>query len=141
MALNAQAWIFNVMPPVALTMFLVLQRPAQWNVMHITGLGLTIFGIGLLTVARVQLGDSFSVTPQARTLVTSGLYRKIRNPVYVFGAIGAAGGFLYVGMPQKVLWPLLALIPLQVLRTRAEARKLEETFGDEYRAWKRRTWF
>jgi protein-S-isoprenylcysteine O-methyltransferase Ste14 len=30
---------------------------------------------------------------------------------------------------------------MQVLRARAEGRKLEEKFGDEYREWKRQTWF
>ncbi len=140
MAMNPQAWIFIVMPPVALTIFVVSLRPTQWDAMHIAGLLLAIFGIGLLTVARVQLGNSFSITPQARALVTTGLYRKIRNPVYVFGAIGVAGGLLYLGMP-KLLVLLVALIPVQVMRARAEGKKLEEKFGEEYQAWKRRTWF
>ena len=140
MAMTRQAWIFVVMPPVALALFVVVARPAQWDPLHIAGLVLTVVGIGLLTVARVQLGASFSVTPQARVLVTTGLYRKIRHPVYVFGAIGVAGGMLYLGRP-KLLGVLVALIPLQLWRMRAEGKKLEEKFGDQYYAWKRTTWF
>ena len=90
-------------------------RPAHWDAMRATGLVLTLVGFGLLTVARVQLGNSFSVTPQARALVTTGVYRKIRNPVYVFSAIGIAGFVLYVGRPMWLLL-LLALLPMQVLR-------------------------
>jgi protein-S-isoprenylcysteine O-methyltransferase Ste14 len=138
--MNLQAWIFILVPPVVLAAFLILLRPAQWHAVHIVGLVLSIFGIGLLIVARVQLGHSFSVTPQARALVTSGLYARIRNPVYVFGAIGLAGGILYVGKP-KLMWLLAVLIPMQVVRARAEGKKLEESFGEEYRAWKRTTWF
>jgi protein-S-isoprenylcysteine O-methyltransferase Ste14 len=36
---------------------------------------------------------------------------------------------------------LLLLIPLQVWRARNEARVLEEKFGEEYREYRRRTWF
>jgi protein-S-isoprenylcysteine O-methyltransferase Ste14 len=51
----------------------------------------------LLTISRIQLGDSFSVSPQAKQLVTrGGLYSRIRNPIYVFGTIVFAGPFLFL---------------------------------------------
>lgn len=139
--MNRQAWFFIVVPPVALSVLVIVVRPAQWDAIHVVGLVLLISGIALLTVARVQLGNSFSVSPQARVLVTTGLYRRIHHPVYVFGAIGLVGLFFYLAMPPKLLWVLVALVPIQLLRVRAEGKKLEETFGDEYRVWKRRTWF
>jgi protein-S-isoprenylcysteine O-methyltransferase Ste14 len=140
MALNRQAFAFTVIPPVVLAAALVVLRPARWDAMRVTGLVLTIAGFGLMTIARTQLGNSFSITPQARALVTTGLYRKVRNPVYVFAAIVIAGFVMYVGRP-KLLLLLLVLIPMQVIRARAEGRKLEAAFGEEYRAWKRQTWF
>ena len=140
MQLSRQALQFSVIPFVVIPAALVVLRPAHWGAMHLTGLALTIIGFGLLTVARVQLGTSFSVTPQARALVTTGVYRKIRNPIYVFSAIGIAGFGLYVGRPMWLLL-LLVLIPMQVLRAQAEGRKLEEKFGEAYRDWKRQTWF
>jgi protein-S-isoprenylcysteine O-methyltransferase Ste14 len=132
--------LFTVIPFVFIPTALVVLRPAHWTAMPVTGLVLTIFGFGLLTIARVQLGDSFSVTPQARALVTTGVYSRIRNPVYVFSAIGIAGFMLYVGRPTLLLL-FLVLIPVQVLRAHAEGRKLEEAFGEQYRDWKRQTWF
>jgi protein-S-isoprenylcysteine O-methyltransferase Ste14 len=33
------------------------------------------------------------------------------------------------------------LIPLQVVRARREAAVLEAEFGDEYREYRKRTWF
>jgi protein-S-isoprenylcysteine O-methyltransferase Ste14 len=140
MALSRQALAFTVIPLVVIPAAMVELRPAHWDVMRMTGLILTTVGFALLTVARVQLGNSFSVTPQARALVTTGVYSRIRNPVYVFGAIGIAGFALYVGNP-RLLALFLVLIPVQILRARAEGRKLEGKFGEQYREWRRQTWF
>jgi hypothetical protein len=51
-----------------------------------------------------------------------------------------AGLILYLNRP----WLLFALVPvaiMQLARARAESRVLEERFGDEYRAYRARTWF
>ncbi|HEX8789616.1 MAG TPA: methyltransferase [Polyangiaceae bacterium] len=114
--------------------------PGAWTPVRIAGLALTLVGLTLITLARWQLGDAFSIEPRATTLVTRGLYARIRNPVYVFGLVLLAGLVLYLDQ----VWFLLALIPLaivQVIRARREARVLEERFGDAYRAWRARTWF
>jgi len=140
MALSRQALGFTVIPLVVIPTALVVLRPAHWNALNVSGLILTIVGFALLTVARIQLGNSFSVTPQARALVTSGIYSRIRNPVYVFSASGIAGFVLYLGKP-RLLFLLVVLIPVQVLRAKAEARTLEQKFGEEYREWRRTTWF
>jgi protein-S-isoprenylcysteine O-methyltransferase Ste14 len=42
-------------------------------------------------LARHQLGESFAVRAKAKKLVTHGLYSKIRNPIYLFGGLGALG--------------------------------------------------
>src|SRR5512146_2619905 len=127
--MNSKARFFTIVPPVAIALLLWAFRPATWDAMHVAGLALTVFGIGLLTLARYQLGNAFSISPQATVLVTSGLYSRIRNPVYVFGAIGIAGVFLYLGRPLLLLI-FLVIIPMQIVRARAEARVLEAKFGD-----------
>jgi protein-S-isoprenylcysteine O-methyltransferase Ste14 len=91
-------------------------------------------------VARWQLGDAFSVTAQARHLVTRGLYSKIRHPIYVFGTMA----FLLVvlalqGWSALIIWVVVILI--QVGRLRREERVLAETFGKEYTVYRGRTWF
>jgi protein-S-isoprenylcysteine O-methyltransferase Ste14 len=50
-------------------------------------MGLTIATIGLVLwiSARLQLGQSFTVRARATALVTTGLYSKIRHPIYLFG--------------------------------------------------------
>lgn len=138
--MNAQARVFTYAPPVLLAVALLFIHPAHWDAVRVVGLVLIVVGVGLLSIARAQLGNSFSITPQARALVTTGLYRRIRNPVYVFGFVAIVGMILYAGIP-KLLWILAVLIPVQIVRVRAEARTLEEKFGEEYRAWRRTTWF
>ena len=54
--------------------------------------------------------------------------------------IAFAGLFLYMDRPLF----LVALIPvavMQFVRARQESKALEARFGDEYRAYKARTWF
>jgi protein-S-isoprenylcysteine O-methyltransferase Ste14 len=114
--------------------------PSPWVWRQAAGLGLVIFGFCFWLIAHIQLGSSFSLRPQARTLVTRGLYSKIRNPIYVFGAILIAGLALYWNR-SYLLWAFAFLIPLQAWRARKEARVLEEKFGEEYRAYRRKTWF
>jgi len=108
--------------------------------MSVCGLALTIPSFLLWLTARVQLGRSFSVRARATELVTQGIYSKIRNPIYVFGTLFVAGFILIMGRPIWLLLPV-ALIPMQVVRARKEARVLEERFGDQYRLYRARTWF
>ena len=79
---------------------------------------------------------------KATTLVTTGLYSRIRNPIYVFGSLAVAGFLLWANMP----WPWLLLlfvflIPMQVRRSRKESQVLAEKFGSSYLDYKRQTWF
>jgi protein-S-isoprenylcysteine O-methyltransferase Ste14 len=90
--------------------------------------------------ARIQLGQSFSVAAKAKHLVTTGIYSRIRNPIYVFGGLLIAAFLVFIGRPVFLL-AFVVLIPVQIVRARAESRVLEETFGEEYRAYKARTWF
>lgn len=97
-------------------------------------------GVGFIGVARYQLGELFSIKPEAHALVTTGLYSKIRNPIYVFGMVMGAG--LILALQRPPLWLLLVAAAVgQTIRARREARVLEAAFGDAYREYRRKTWF
>jgi protein-S-isoprenylcysteine O-methyltransferase Ste14 len=115
-------------------------RSAPWDPMRWTGAILMIPSLILFSVAHVQLGSSFSVTAQARNLVTTGLYSRIRNPIYLFGGLLIVGVLLFLEQPRYMLI-FLVLIPLQLVRVRQEEKVLEEKFGDAYRQYKKSTWF
>ena len=122
----------------------ILFALAAWRGPHTrawyAGLALALATMPLWVVARRQLGDAFSVRPDARRLVTSGLYARIRHPIYVFGCLAYFGSLLALqSWPILAAW--LALTPIEVLRARREEQLLTEAFGAEYVSYRRRTWF
>ena len=104
------------------------------------GLLLGLTGLAGVILSRYTLGRSFSIAPKATALVTSGIYSRIRNPIYVSGMIFVIGLVAIVGRP-KLLVILLVLIPMQIIRARREAAVLEAKFGDAYREYRKRAWF
>jgi protein-S-isoprenylcysteine O-methyltransferase Ste14 len=112
----------------------------QPGMLALISLCLSIACVILWFIARWQLGQAFSVGPEARQLVTQGLYSRIRHPIYLFGTLA----FLFIvlalqGWAALIIWALVLLI--QVARIRREERVLAETFGEEYTAYRERTWF
>ena len=111
-----------------------------WNAQRYVGTVLAIVGISMIALARYQLGKSFSVRAEAHHLLTTGLYSKIRNPIYVFGMVLIIGLILVLQRP--ILWIFLVVVGVaQTIRARREARVLENAFGDAYREYRRKTWF
>jgi protein-S-isoprenylcysteine O-methyltransferase Ste14 len=119
--------------------FVILWR-GPWDSARYAGFALLVTGIIFFFTARFQLGKSFSVTAQARQLVTHGLYSKIRNPIYVFSSMMVLGVLLVVQKPLLFVF-LAVLIVIQTWRAHKEAQVLEDKFGDEYRQYRRHTWF
>lgn len=131
-----------VVPFVCLLLYLFVpglrQRP--WTTLRIAGVIVAIAGYCLFITARLQLGNSFSVSPQAKRLVTHGLYARIRNPIYVFVAVMWLG--LIVALQLNWLFvPLVMLLGMQLIRADREAKVLQERFGQTYRIYRKQTWF
>ncbi|HUN65054.1 MAG TPA: isoprenylcysteine carboxylmethyltransferase family protein [Bacteroidota bacterium] len=117
--------IYTAEPPDALTL---------------TGLLIMILAGILLITARIQLGSSFAVTAQARRLVTTGLYARFRHPIYLFAQAVLFGIALSLRRPAYfAAW--LILLAIQISRARREDKVLEEKFGDEFREYRKKTWF
>jgi protein-S-isoprenylcysteine O-methyltransferase Ste14 len=111
-----------------------------WTVDRLIGAVLMGVGILLWILALRELGEAFTWRAQATRLVTTGLYAKIRNPIYIFRGVAIAGWFLFIGLPWFLLLAAIAL-PVQWIRARREAATLEQEFGDRYREYRRQTWF
>ncbi len=129
-----------ILATVALVLLLPHLVGLAWTPMRAAGAAIAIPAVLLFCLARLQLGRAFSVRAKATMLVTTGLYARIRNPIYIFGGLALVGLLLWAGQP-KLLFVLVILIPIQVYRSRQEARVLEKEFGDAYRKYRRRTWF
>jgi protein-S-isoprenylcysteine O-methyltransferase Ste14 len=110
-----------------------------WPPLRIAGALLMFLSLAVIFTARLQLGRAFSVRARATRLVTTGLYRRLRNPIYIFGCL------LFVGLAMFIptWWPLallVGIIPMQIMRARREAAVLEANFGEEYKRYRAGTW-
>jgi len=91
-------------------------------------------------LGTISLGKSLAVLPGAESLKTGGIYRYLRNPIYVginctlFGLLAACGSIF--GM----VYLAVVVFPLNWYRARAEEKALLEKFGDSYRAYRETTW-
>ena len=104
------------------------------------GIALIIPSFVLLLTAYIQLGSSFTVTPQAKKLVTKGLYAKIRHPIYVFGLLLFLGFAMVIRDVISYVFLGFALVNV-IWRVRRENRVLEEKYGVAYRAYRKQVWF
>jgi protein-S-isoprenylcysteine O-methyltransferase Ste14 len=110
------------------------------NVETNVGLALAVVSFALVILARVQLGESFSVTPKARDLVTHGLYSRLRHPMYTFIDLTVCG-IAFAVHRWYVLLLLVILVPAQMRNSRKERKVLRQKFGERYETYRRATWF
>lgn len=102
------------------------------------GVATFLFAIWLLHRSHTDLGDSWSLTSETRSgqaLVTNGIYRRIRHPMYSAHVLWGIAQFLL--LPNLVAGPvaLLLILMLLVWRIPREEQALLEKFGDEYREY------
>jgi protein-S-isoprenylcysteine O-methyltransferase Ste14 len=95
-----------------------------------------LFAAGVRNFSRAE--TPLPTNQPARVLVTTGIYRWTRNPVYL-GFFLLYGG---IGVAALSPWSLILLLPLVVtIRYGVVAREeayLERRFGDAYRDYKAR---
>lgn len=131
--------IMPILYAVLATIFFVLTRPDVSKPNHYIGVCMTFIAFALWIVARVQLGNAFSIGAKASQLVTTGLYSKLRYPVYYFSILAVLGIGVYIWSPF-VLIPIVLLIGLEAYRIRNEEHVLAARFGKAYKEYKSTTW-
>lgn len=103
-----------------------------------------VLGLWLLHRSHADLGSNWSITLEVRQkhrLVTDGLYRRIRHPMYLALLTYSLG--LALVLPNYVAGPSygVAMVLLVALRVGPEERMMREEFGtgyDEYMARSKR---
>ena len=98
------------------------------------GLGIIIAGAGMFR----RLGTAVIPHKPASRLVTSGIYRWTRNPMYLGMAVAYAGvAVLFDSLVSLLLLPIvLFLVQTQVIAK--EEAYLERAFGNAYLQYKQR---
>lgn len=112
--------------------------PEPWNL-----IGWAPFALGVAVAFWVKFRFDKAGTPirpfeETTALVTDGLFRYSRNPVYVAMVAALAGIAVVLGtLAPIIVIPAFAWF----IRRRfieAEERMLEDAFGEDYRAYKQR---
>ena len=142
-ALMTMAWvgflaplIWIVAPFLAFADFTLRLEPLAAGVVCL------IVSLWLFHKSHVDLGTNWSPTLQVRethSLVTNGIYRHVRHPMYTSLLLYALGQMLVV--PNWLAGPsyLIVMVTLVALRVPAEERMMLDTFHDEYAAYMKRT--
>ena len=99
-------------------------------------IGIAAFSAGVRSFSRAA--TPLPTNQPARALVTTGIYRWTRNPIYLAFFLAYCG----IGMVVRNPWILIPTLPLAVIiRSGVVAREeayLERRFGDAYRDYKAR---
>ncbi len=107
-------------------------------------LGVAIFGVALWLLWRshADLGRNWSVAAEVRerqTLVTSGVFKYMRHPMYSAHWLWGIAQALLVHNWISGLASLVIFISVYLLRVPREERVMLNEFGDEYREYMKRT--
>lgn len=134
------AWTSLAAIAMPLLEYIVL-RPRQWLPLNLTGAAL-IVGSGILAyVANRTLGAAFTPYVDARAaekrIVTAGIYRHIRHPLYTAGFMLTAGAALMLCSSVSWFFTLLYWAAV-VVRTLREEQLLKRNM-DGYVDYMRRT--
>jgi protein-S-isoprenylcysteine O-methyltransferase Ste14 len=105
------------------------------------GLSVGAVGVTLWVLAMLTLGPSLAVLPGTDRLVTRGVYRYLRHPVYVGIVLTLSGLFLACGSTICLAYVLVVVIPLNVFRARTEEQVLREQIGESYQHYRDTTFF
>jgi protein-S-isoprenylcysteine O-methyltransferase Ste14 len=101
-------------------------------VLHVLGIILLVIGVAIRILAWIQIPN----THRIGNLVTTGIYSRTRNPVYLaFMLIIAGIAFLFPGL-LTLIWLVIGIMVLYGL-AKLEERDLENVYGNEYLDYKR----
>lgn len=137
-----QKFLLNILVPLAYLLPLVLAYVGPKNfgfgVPALVYAGLSIGAVGVLlwAAAMWSLGSSLAVLPGTNQLVTKGVYRVFRHPVYIGIVLTLSGLFVACGSVPCLVYVAVVVIPLNIFRARAEEQVLLEQLGPAYQQYK-----
>ena len=106
-----------------------------------TGLAIGTAGVVLWILSMLTLGPSLAVLPGTNRLVTRGVYRYMRHPIYVGIVLTLSGLFLACGSTICLVYVFTVVIPLNIFRARAEEKALHQQLGNAYQQYHANTLF
>ena len=98
---------------------------------RIIGIPLTLYGVLMIGLGILNLGRNLQAEPHPKdnaTLVTSGVYRIVRHPIYSGIILGWIGWGLFNRAELTAILALVLLLPFFDVKTRREERMLAAKF-------------
>lgn len=152
-AATGSALFFAIAPGVVaglvpwwLTRWRVRGPLAQWAPVRVTGLIILILGAIVLVQAFARFvaeghGTPAPVAPTDR-LVIGGLYRHVRNPMYLAVVAAITGQALALGQPRLLGYAAVVWVMTAAFARWYEEPALARQFGAQYEAYRRgvRAW-
>lgn len=117
------------------------QNLRRWPVHSVIGMALFLIGLTFLLVGQITLFRNYSSTLVIREdhqLITYGIYRFVRHPMYL-GAL-----LVFIGLPvysssRDGFLTSLFMFPIFLNRIRLEEKLLFEKYRDAYQKYRERT--
>jgi protein-S-isoprenylcysteine O-methyltransferase Ste14 len=114
---------------------------AYWLPVRVAGALLLVVGVAVLLHAFARfvvegVGTPAPVAPTER-LVVGGLYRYVRNPMYLAVAATIVGQALLLGRPALLLYAALFALAVAAFVRWYEEPTLRRRFGEEYERYRR----
>lgn len=107
----------------------------EWRSVHLTGALLFVSGTAGALLAQLSMGDSWRVgvdeSEQTR-LVTTGLFARVRNPIFSFMGLSLLGLVLLIPSPTALLAGVLTLVGVELQVRIVEEPHLARTHGAAY---------
>ena len=106
------------------------------EVLRVVGFGTSVVGLSIALGGWAQLRGLENIDH----LVSSGLFSKIRHPMYTGFMFWILGWIVYYGAAVSLTVGLAAIANILYWR-RLEEEKLALDFGEDYRRYRATTWF
>jgi protein-S-isoprenylcysteine O-methyltransferase Ste14 len=94
--------------------------------------GMIVAGSGMLAFRRARTTINPIKVEEASSIVTSGVYRRTRNPMYVGLTLLLLGWTVFLATPWAVLGPVFFVLFITRFQIVPEERVLTSKFGREY---------
>ena len=136
---NPLLWILIHL--ILLIVIIFFRNQFDSNIIYIyIGILLIVVGLVIWVLARKDMGK-ITVKIIPTKLVTTGIYSKIRHPLYLGVKLVFLGLALLLRSIIGIVLVVVVLIPLHIYRAKKEEQELIKKFGKKYLDYKKKTLF
>ncbi|HSF82270.1 MAG TPA: isoprenylcysteine carboxylmethyltransferase family protein [Anaerolineales bacterium] len=128
--------LYNLLLPLSVVAHFIfpitglVHAPLRYFGVGVIFLGLVINFRAMDQLKKMPTPIQFGATP--KRLVTGGIYRISRNPIYLGGVIALLGIAIFLGSLITFFFPVILFLILDRIYIPIEESRMEELFGAEY---------